>query len=425
MPVVAIVGANWGDEGKGKTTDYMAARADIVVRFQGGNNAGHTIINDYGKFALHLVPSGVFYSNVVNVIGPGVAVNIAAFLDELEQLAQRGVPEPTVWVSERAQVVLPYHILFDEYEEERLGSQQFGSTKKGIAPFYADKYMKVGVQVADLYHEERLRNRLESSLAVKNVLVEHLYRKPLLDLEKITAGLLEDGRRIGRFVCDTTSLLHDELTAGKEILLEGQLGALRDPDHGIYPYPTSSSPLVGFGSIGAGIPPYAITRIIAVTKAYSSCVGAGPFVTELMGLEGDELRLRGGDEGEFGATTGRPRRVGWFDAVATRYGCRVQGATEVAFTVLDALGYLDEIPICVAYEVNGKTVSNFPNPAELESALPVFEVLPGWREDISGVRYFQDLPANAQAYVLRIEELIGVPVKFVSVGSNRQAMIVR
>ena len=425
MPVVAIVGANWGDEGKGKTTDYLAARADFVVRFQGGNNAGHTIINDYGKFALHLVPSGVFYSNVVNVIGPGVAVNIAAFLDELEQLAQRGVPEPTVWVSERAQVVLPYHILFDEYEEERLGSQQFGSTKKGIAPFYADKYMKVGVQVADLYHEERLRNRLESSLAVKNVLVEHLYRKPLLDLEKITAGLLEDGRRIGRFVCDTTSLLHDELTAGKEILLEGQLGALRDPDHGIYPYPTSSSPLVGFGSIGAGIPPYAITRIIAVTKAYSSCVGAGPFVTELMGLEGDELRLRGGDEGEFGATTGRPRRVGWFDAVATRYGCRVQGATEVAFTVLDALGYLDEIPICVAYEVNGKTVSNFPNPAELESALPVFEVLPGWREDISGVRYFQDLPANAQAYVLRIEELIGVPVKFVSVGSNRQAMIVR
>ena len=425
MSVTAIVGANWGDEGKGKTTDYMAAKADFVVRFQGGNNAGHTIINEYGKFVLHLVPSGVFYSNVVNVIGPGVAVNIVAFLDELEQLARRGVPESTVWVSERAQVVLPYHILFDEYEEERLGSQQFGSTKKGIAPFYADKYMKVGVQVADLYHEERLRKRLESSLAVKNILVEHLYHKPLLDLEKITTGLLEDGRRIGRFVCDTTSLLHEALTTGKEILLEGQLGALRDPDHGIYPYPTSSSPLAGFGSVGAGVPPYAITRIIAVTKAYSSCVGAGPFVTELIGAEGDELRLRGGDEGEFGATTGRPRRVGWFDAVATRYGCRVQGATEVAFTVLDALGYLDEIPICVAYKVNGKTVSEFPITAELESALPVFEVLSGWKEDVSGVRHFHDLPANAQTYVLRIEELIGVPIKFISVGSDRQAMIVR
>ncbi|HEY33121.1 MAG TPA: adenylosuccinate synthase [Dehalococcoidia bacterium] len=425
MPVTAIVGTNWGDEGKGKTTDYLAARADLVVRFQGGNNAGHTIINEYGKFALHLVPSGVFYPDVVNVLGPGVAVNIAAFLGELEQLVQRGVPEPVVRISERAQVVLPYHILFDEYEEERLGSQQFGSTKMGIAPFYADKYMKVGVQVADLYHEKRLRARIESALAVKNVLVEHLYRKPRLDIDEIIAGLLEDGRRVDRFVCDTTSLLHSALAEGKEILLEGQLGALRDPDHGIYPYPTSSSPLAGFGAIGAGVPPYAITRIIAVTKAYSSCVGAGPFVTELIGPEGDELRLRGGDEGEFGATTGRPRRVGWFDAVATRYGCRVQGATEVALTVLDALGYLDEIPICVAYEINGKTVSEFPNPAELEGALPVFEVLSGWREDISGARHFDDLPANAKVYVLRIEELIGVPVKFVSVGSDRQAMIVR
>ncbi|UCB43122.1 MAG: adenylosuccinate synthase [Dehalococcoidales bacterium] len=425
MPVTAIVGANWGDEGKGKTTDYLAARADFVVRFQGGNNAGHTIINEYGKFALHLIPSGVFYPDVVNVLGPGVAVNITAFLEELKQLAQRGVPEPVIRISERAQVVLPYHILFDEYEEERLGSQQFGSTKMGIAPFYADKYMKVGVQVADLYHEKRLRARLESALAVKNALVEHLYRKPRLDIDEIIAGLLEDGRRVDRFVCDTTSLLHDALAEGNEILLEGQLGALRDPDHGIYPYPTSSSPLAGFGAIGAGVPPYAINRIIAVTKAYSSCVGAGPFVTELTGPEGDELRLRGGDEGEFGATTGRPRRVGWFDAVATRYGCRVQGATEVVFTVLDALGYLDEIPICVAYEVNRKTVSDFPNPAELGSALPVFEVLPGWREDISDARYFDDLPANAQAYVLRIEELIGVPVKFVSVGSDRQATIVR
>lgn len=425
MPVTAIVGANWGDEGKGKTTDYLAAEADIVVRFQGGNNAGHTVINDYGKFVLHLVPSGVFYPNVVNVLGPGVAVNISALLEELDHLAQRGVPEPTVRVSNRAQVVLPYHLLLDEYEEERLADRKFGSTKRGIAPFYADKYLKLGVQVADLFDEDRLRTRLESSLAIKNVLFENLYHKPVLHVDNVAPVLLRDGQRIKPLVCDTTSLLHEALAEGKQILVEGQLGALRDPDHGIYPYPTSSSPLAGFASVGAGIPPYTIKRIVAVTKAYSSCVGAGPFVTELFGPEGDELRLRGGDDGEFGATTGRPRRMGWFDAVATRYGCRVQGATEVALTVLDALGYLDEIPICVAYDVDGEVVENFPNPAQLDRARPVLEKLPGWRCDISEIRTFQDLPRNAQAYVLRIEELIGAPVRWVSVGPQREAMIVR
>jgi adenylosuccinate synthase len=425
MTVTAIVGANWGDEGKGKITDYLAAEADVVVRFQGGNNAGHTVINGYGKFVLHLLPSGVFYPDVVNVLGPGVAVNIAAFLEEIETLTRRGVPEPTLRISDRAQVILPFHLLLDEYEEERLDDLKFGSTKQGIAPFYADKYAKLGVQVADLYDEERLLARLKASLSIKNVLFENLYHKPVLDVEDIASALLQDGQRIRPFVCDTLPLLHGALAEEKRILVEGQLGALRDPDHGIYPYPTSSSTLAGFASVGAGIPPYAIGRVVAVAKAYSSCVGAGPFVTELFGPEGDELRRRGGDAGEFGATTGRPRRVGWFDAVATRYGCQVQGATEVALTLLDVLGYPDEIPVCVAYDMGGERVESFPNPARLERARPVFESMPGWKCSISNVRTFQDLPPNAQAYVYRVEELLGVPIKLISVGPKREAMIVR
>ena len=425
MSVTAIVGANWGDEGKGKITDYLAADSDIVVRFQGGNNAGHTIINDYGKFALHLLPSGVFYPNVVNVLGPGVAVNIPAFLKELEELAGRGVPEPTIRISDRAQVVLPYHLLLDQYEEERLADRKFGSTKSGIAPFYADKYMKVGVQVSDLFDEERLRGRLESSLVAKNVLFEHLYHKPRIGAEEIIPSLLEYGRKVEPFACDTLALVHRALADDKNILLEGQLGALRDPDHGIYPFPTSSSPLAGFAAVGAGVPPHAIRRVIAVTKAYSSCVGAGPFVTEIGGPEAHELRQRGGDAGEYGATTGRPRRMGWFDAVATRYGCRAHGATEVALTNLDVLGYLDEIPLCVAYEVDGQTTEDFPVPAKLDHAKPVLEVLAGWKCDVSPVRKFGSLPGAAREYVLRVEELIGVPVRRVSVGSRREAMIER
>ncbi len=425
MPVTAIVGANWGDEGKGKITDVLAAGAEVVVRFQGGNNAGHTIINEWGKFVLHLLPSGVFYPGVINLLGPGVALNILAFLEEVESLLQRGVPRPDLRISDRAQVILPYHLLLDEYEEARLAERKFGSTRRGIAPFYADKYMKVGVQVADLYAEDRLRSRLESSLAVKNILFEHLYGKPRIDVNDLIPTLLEWGDRLLPFVCDSLSLLHDALAAGKHILVEGQLGALRDPDHGIYPYPTSSSPLAGFASVGAGVPPYAITRVVAVAKAYSSCVGAGPFATELSGPQGDELRKRGGDSGEFGATTGRPRRVGWFDAVATRYGCRAQGATEVALTLLDVLGYLDEIPLCVAYEVDGEVTPNFPNPARLDRARPVYENLPGWKCSLSAARSFAELPANAQKYALRVEELLGVPVKMISVGPRREAMIAR
>ena len=425
MPVTAIVGANWGDEGKGKMTDYLAEGSDMVVRFQGGNNAGHTVINDYGKFALHLLPSGVFYPHVVNVLGPGVAVNIPAFSNELDHLVCRGVPKPSVRVSDRAQVVLPYHLLLDEYEEERLRHQKFGSTKSGIAPFYSDKYLKVGVQISDLFDEDRLRDRVQRALTVKNLLFEQLYSKPTLSVDDIIPVLLKDGARIKPYVCDTLSLLHNTLEEQKSILVEGQLGALRDPDHGIYPYPTSSSPLAGFAAVGAGVPPYSITRVVAVAKAYSSCVGAGPFVTEIFGSEANELRERGGDAGEYGATTGRPRRMGWFDAVATHYGCRVQGATEVALTLLDVLGYLDEIPICVAYKIDGETTQEFPVPAKLDEAKPIYEKLPGWKRDISSIRSFQDLPQNAKAYVERVEALVGIPVRMISVGPRREAVIDR
>jgi adenylosuccinate synthase len=425
MSVTAVVGANWGDEGKGKITDYLAAQSDIVARYQGGKNAGHTIINSFGKFALHLLPSGVFYPHVVNVLGPGVAVDVEAFLKEFNELVSRGVPEPQIRISDRAQVVLPYHKLFDSYEEERLSHRSFGSTKAGIAPFYADKYLKVGVQVSDLYDEPRLRERLEQSLETKNVLLDHLYHKPKITVDELVPDLLCYAERLKPFVCDVLSLFHDALDQGKQILVEGQLGALRDPDHGIYPYPTSSSPLAGFASVGAGLPPCSIRRVVAVAKAYSSCVGAGPFVTELTGPVGDELRERGGDAGEYGATTGRPRRMGWFDAVATRYGCRVQGATEVALSLLDVLGYLDEIPVCVAYEIDGVRTENFPVSAKLDRAKPIYETMPGWKSDIKEIRDFNALPRPAQDYVLRMEELVRVPVKWVSVGPRREAMIKR
>jgi len=425
MPAIAIVGANWGDEGKGKITDYLAAQADYVVRFQGGNNAGHTIINAFGKFALHLLPSGVFYPKVINVIGPGVALNLRAFLTELQGLIDRGVPAPQIKVSNRAQLLLPYHQLLDGYEEERLGARSFGSTKQGIAPFYADKYLKLGVQVADLYDQSRLQERLEQALAAKNILFQHLYQKPVMTAAEVMAHLAADTETLAPYVADTLTLLQDGLAAGKMVLLEGQLGALRDPDHGIYPYPTSSSPLAGFATVGAGVPPQQITRIIAVTKAYSSCVGAGPFVTELQGGAAEELRRRGGSAGEYGATTGRPRRVGWFDAVATRYGCRVQGATEVALTNLDVLGYLDEIPLCTAYAIDGERTTTFPTTGPLERAQPVLTTLPGWRSDLTAIRCYQDLPRQTQHYVETIEELIATSIRWLSVGPERNAMILR
>ena len=415
--VRAIVGANWGDEGKGKITDMLAKESDIIIRFQGGSNAGHTIINNYGKFALHLLPSGVFYNHTTSIIGNGVALNIPFLAKEIKEITEQGVPMPKILVSDRAQIMMPYHILFDTYEEARLAGKSFGSTKSGIAPFYSDKYAKIGFQVSELFGDEAaLRDKVERVCETKNVLLEHLYHKPLLDPEEIFNTLMEYKEMVAPYVCDVSAYLYDAIKEGKNILLEGQLGSLKDPDHGIYPMVTSSSTLAAFGAIGAGIPPYEIKTITTVVKAYSSAVGAGAFVSEIFGEEADELRKRGGDGGEFGATTGRPRRMGWFDAVATRYGCRIQGATEVALTVLDVLGYLDELPICVGYEIDGKVTKDFPTTSYLEKAKPVYKKLPGWKCDIRGIRSYEELPENCRKYIEAIEEEIGVPITMVSNG---------
>lgn len=423
--VRAIVGANWGDEGKGKITDMLGEVSDIIVRFQGGSNAGHTIINKYGKFALHLLPSGVFYDHTTSIIGNGVALNIPYLLKEIQGIVERGVPAPKILVSDRAQILMPYHVLFDQYEEERLGKASFGSTKSGIAPFYSDKYAKIGFQVSELFDAELLREKTERVCDMKNIMLEHMYHKPLLNKEELYQTLRSYRDMIAPYVCDTGLFLHEAIKAGKNILLEGQLGALKDPDFGIYPMVTSSSTLAAYGAIGAGIPPYEIKDIIAVVKAYSSAVGAGEFVSEIFGEEADELRRRGGDGGEYGATTGRPRRMGWFDAVATRYGCRMQGATEVALTVLDVLGYLDELPVCVGYEIDGKVTREFPVTAKLKKAKPVYEVLPGWKSEIRGIMSYAELPENCRKYIEFIEKEIEVPVTLVSNGPGREEIIRR
>lgn len=423
--VKAVVGANWGDEGKGKITDMLAEKADIIVRFQGGANAGHTIVNNYGKFALHTLPSGVFYNHTTSVIGNGVALNIPILMKEIKSITDRNVPMPKILVSDRAQMVMPYHILFDQYEEERLGGKSFGSTKSGIAPFYSDKYAKIGFQVSELFDDELLEEKVQRVSEMKNVILEHLYHKPLIDPAELLNTLHEYRDMIAPFVCDVSAFLDKALKEGKTILLEGQLGTMKDPDHGIYPMVTSSSTLAAYGAIGAGIPPYEIKQIVTVSKAYSSAVGAGAFVSEIFGDEADELRRRGGDGGEFGATTGRPRRMGWFDCVATKYGCRLQGATDVAFTVLDALGYLDEIPVCVGYEIDGEVTTDFPVTYKLEKAKPVLKKLPGWKCDIRGIRKFEDLPENCKKYVEFIEEQIGFPITMVSNGPGREDIIYR
>lgn len=423
--VKAVVGANWGDEGKGKITDMLAEKADIIVRFQGGANAGHTIVNNYGKFALHTLPSGVFYNHTTSVIGNGVALNIPILMKEIKSITDRNVPMPKILVSDRAQMVMPYHILFDQYEEERLGGKSFGSTKSGIAPFYSDKYAKIGFQVSELFDDELLEEKVQRVSEMKNVILEHLYHKPLINPAELLNTLHEYRDMIAPFVCDVSAFLDKALKEGKTILLEGQLGTMKDPDHGIYPMVTSSSTLAAYGAIGAGIPPYEIKQIVTVSKAYSSAVGAGAFVSEIFGDEADELRRRGGDGGEFGATTGRPRRMGWFDCVATKYGCRLQGATDVAFTVLDALGYLEEIPVCVGYEIDGEVTTDFPVTYKLEKAKPVLKKLPGWNCDIRGIRKFEDLPENCRKYVEFIEEQIGFPITMVSNGPGREDIIYR
>jgi len=424
--VRAVVGANWGDEGKGKITDMLGKESDIIVRFQGGANAGHTIINDYGKFALHTLPSGVFYDHTTSIIGNGVALNVPALFHEIQGIVDRGVPMPKILVSDRAQMVMSYHILLDKLEEERLAGKSFGSTKSGIAPFYSDKYAKIGFQVSELFLEEaKLKEKIERVIIQKNILFEHLYHAPALQAEDIYKELMEYKQMVEPYVCDVSSFLWKAIKEDKNILLEGQLGTLKDPDHGIYPMVTSSSTLAAYGAIGAGIPPYEIRQIITVCKAYSSAVGAGAFVSEIFGDEADELRRRGGDGGEFGATTGRPRRMGWFDCVASKYGCRLQGTTDVAFTVLDVLGYLEEIPVCTGYEIDGEVTTEFPVTGLLEKAKPVYRILPGWKCDIRGIRRYEELPENCRRYVEFIEEQIGFPITMVSNGPGSNDIIFR
>lgn len=425
--VKAIVGANWGDEGKGKITDMLAEQSDVVIRFQGGANAGHTIINDYGRFALHILPSGTFYPHVTNIIGNGVALDVKKLVNELKSITDQGIPAPNLIISERAQLLMPYHVLQDSYEEERLGGKAFGSTKSGIAPFYSDKYAKVGIQVCDLFDEERLRERLTAAVTMKNVLFEYLYHKPSVDADALFHELLELRELIRPYVGDAVTFVHEALKNGKSILLEGQLGSMKDPDLGIVPMTTSSHTLAGFGCVGASVPPAAIEDVICVTKAYSSCVGSHtePFVSELTGEAGDELRRRGGDRGEFGATTGRPRRVGWFDAVATKYGCMIQGCTQVALTCLDVLCYLDEIQVCTGYEIDGQVTDRFPTTPSLMRAKPVFTTLPGWKCDIRGCTDYSALPEKAKAYVDFLEQQIGYPITLVSTGPGRHEITKR
>ena len=423
--VRAVVGANWGDEGKGKITDMLASDADIVIRFQGGSNAGHTIINDYGKFALHLLPSGVFNPNTTCIIGNGVALNIPKLFEEINDIVSKGVPKPNILVSDRAQILMPYHVLFDTCEEARLAGKSFGSTKSGIAPFYSDKYAKIGIQVNELFDDEVLKERVEKICVLKNCMLVNLYNQPPLVPEELMDTLHQYRDMVAPYVCDVSLYLHNAIKEGKNILLEGQLGSLKDPDFGIYPMVTSSHTLAAYGALGAGIPPYEITNITTVVKAYSSAVGGGAFVSEIFGEEADELRRRGGDAGEFGATTGRPRRMGWFDCVASRYGCRVQGTTEAVLTVLDVLGYLDEIPVCVGYEIDGEVVRDFPATALLEKAKPVLKVMPGWKCDIRGIKKYEDLPEACRNYVEFIEKELEVPVRMVSNGPRRDEIIYR
>ena len=423
--VKAVVGANWGDEGKGKITDMLAETSDIIVRFQGGSNAGHTIVNDYGKFALHILPSGVFYNHTTSIIGNGVAFSVPALFKEVNDIVEKGVPKPKILVSDRAQIVMPYHILFDAYEEERLGGKSFGSTKSGIAPFYSDKYSKIGFQVSELFDEDILEEKVERVCQLKNVLIEHLYHKEPINPKELLNTLHEYRDMVEPYVCDTAAFLREAIKEGKNILLEGQLGTLKDPDFGIYPMVTSSSTLAAYGAIGAGIPPYEIKSIVTVVKAYSSAVGAGEFVSEIFGDEADELRRRGGDGGEFGATTGRPRRMGWFDCVASRYGCKMQGATEVAFTVLDVLGYLDEIPVCVGYDIDGEVTRDFPVTSRLKKAKPVYKVLPGWKCDIRGISKYEELPEKCRNYIEFVEKELEVKISMISNGPGRHDIIYR
>ena len=424
MACTAIVGINWGDEGKGRMVDYFAGQFDVVVRYQGGYNAGHTVINEYGKFALHLLPSGIFRKNVINILGNGVAMDPESLMTEIQDVAAKGVavtPE-NLKISDRASLLMPWHRRLDELEEQRLADKKYGSTKQGIAPFYSDKYQKKTVMAGELFYPERLRAHLKDLMEWKNLIIKGVYGAEPYTWDEIENWLNTSCEAIKPYICDTGDLLREAEENGKRIMFEAQLGSLRDLDHGIYPMTTSSNTIAAYAPVGSGLPGAKLDRIVGVVKAYSTCVGEGPFTCEMFGEEAEKLREAGN---EYGAKTGRPRRVGPVDLVATRYGVQVQGATEIALTKLDVLSYLDEIPVCAHYERNGEMTDKFPFPAALEECKPVIETVKGWKKDISGVRTWEDLPEEAKAYVQMIEKAIGCPIRWVSVGPERESIITR
>lgn len=424
MSICAIVGVNWGDEGKGRMVDYLAGRFQVVVRYQGGNNAGHTVINEYGKTALNLLPSGIFHRETVNLLGVGTVIDLKHLNGEMAKLREKGVviaPE-NLRISERAMIVLPFHPLQDKLEEQRLGKDSYGSTQRGISPIYGDKYMKKAIQMGDLRYPEALKHHLKKLIDWKNAVFSQAYNQPPISFDETMAWLDTYGTPLLPYICDTGKVLREAQSAGKNILFEAQLGALRDIDYGIYPFSSSSSPLAAYAPIGGGLPSIKLDQVVGVVKAYSTCVGEGPFVGELSGDAAASLREAGG---EYGAATGRPRRVAWMDLVATRHGVQLQGATSVALTKMDVLSYLDEIPVCVGYRLNGKITKEFPYTPELDACEPVYEVLPGWKQDITDARAFSDLPKAAQDYVLYLEKGLGCPIEYVSVGAEREQIIVR
>ena len=424
MACTAIVGINWGDEGKGRMVDLLTEQFDIVVRYQGGGNAGHTVINEHGKFALHLLPSGIFRKNVINVLGNGVAMDPESLMNEIRDVADKGVAvtPANLKISDRASLLMPWHRRLDELEEQRLADKKYGSTKQGIAPFYSDKYQKKTVMAGELFYPDVLRARLKDLMEWKNLIIRGVYGAEPYTWEEIEAWLETSCEAIKPFICDTGAFLREAEENGKKILFEAQLGSLRDLDHGIYPMTTSSNTIAAYAPVGSGLPGVELDRIIGVVKAYSTCVGEGPFTCEMFGEEAEKLREAGS---EYGAKTGRPRRVGPVDLVATRYGVEVQAATEIALTKLDVLSYMDEIPVCVKYELNGEETDRFPFPAALGACRPVIETVKGWKKDISGVRTWEDLPEEAKTYVQMIEKAIRCPIRWVSVGPERESIILR
>ncbi|MBR5772333.1 MAG: adenylosuccinate synthase [Clostridia bacterium] len=424
MAISAIVGINWGDEGKGRMVDLLTDDYDVVVRYQGGGNAGHTVINEHGKFALHLLPSGVFRKGVVNILGNGVALDAENLWNEIQGVVDQGVPitPENLKISDRCSLLLPWHRELDGLEEARLKDKKYGSTRQGIAPFYSDKYQKKTVLAGELFYPEQLRAHIEDLLEWKNLTITRVYGAEPTKIDDLMAWLADFGEKIKPFICDTGAFLRKADKEGKSILFEAQLGALRDLDFGIVPYTTSSNAIAAYAPVGSGLTGAKIENVVGVVKAYSTCVGEGPFTCEMFGPEAEKLREAGG---EYGAKTGRPRRVGPVDIVATRYGVECQAATAIALTKLDVLSYMDKIPVCSHYMLNGKQIDEFPFPTALPLAEPVIEYLDGWGTDVSKARKWEDLPENAQKYVLYIEEQIGCPIKYVSVGPERDSIIIR